>query len=136
MALFNSCPRISFSIDFTDSQHQKSPIEIENTYIEAPVSSEFEFSEFSPVTDETMISADELFFKGRMLPLKENGPKITTTLGDELLANGGDDYKDNVATRLVKGWKERLGLKRSTGRVVRKKGGKNGDGDLGRVDEI
>ncbi|KAL0334852.1 UNVERIFIED_CONTAM: hypothetical protein Sradi_4697100 [Sesamum radiatum] len=120
-------PRISFSNDFADPQQ---PIKLDNSYREAPVSSDFEFS----VPNYTMISADELFFKGKMLPLRENCTK-TTTLRDELLA-GGDDYED-VSPRLAKGanrWKERFGLKRS--QVVPKKSDKNNDGSLESVDEM
>ncbi|KAK6136897.1 hypothetical protein DH2020_029342 [Rehmannia glutinosa] len=121
-------PRISFSNDFADSQQ---PIKLENSYREAPVSSEFEFF----VPNNTMISADQLFFKGKMVPLRENCAK-TTTLRDELL-NGGDDYED-VSPRLAKGtsrWKEMLGLKRSHV-VVPKKSDKNGDGSLESIDEM
>ncbi|GFP91130.1 hypothetical protein PHJA_001257000 [Phtheirospermum japonicum] len=133
MALYN-CPRISFSVDFADSQPP--PIQLQNSYREAPVSSDFEFFGFSGSNDtSSMISADELFFKGRMLPSKENCPRInTTTLRDELLAS---DDEDNLSTtRPVKGagrWRERLGLKRS-----HKKGEKinNDDGGLGRINEM
>ncbi|KAI3445995.1 hypothetical protein Pfo_002660 [Paulownia fortunei] len=120
-------PRISFSNDFADPQQ---PIKLENSYREAPVSSDFQFS----VPNYTMISADELFFKGKMLPLRENCTK-TTTLRDELLA-GDDDYED-VSPRLAKGtsrWKERLGLKRS--HIVPKKSDKNADGSLESIDEM
>ncbi|KAL0384202.1 UNVERIFIED_CONTAM: hypothetical protein Sradi_2814500 [Sesamum radiatum] len=126
--LYNTMsPRISFSNDFADPLQ---PIKLENSYREAPVSSDFEFS----VPNYTMISADELFFKGKMLPLRENCTK-TTTLRDELLA-GGDDYED-VSPRLAKGanrWKERFGLRRS--QVVPKKSDKNNDGSLESVDEM
>ncbi|KAL0356825.1 UNVERIFIED_CONTAM: hypothetical protein Scaly_1368200 [Sesamum calycinum] len=61
-------PRISFSNDFADPQQ---PIKLDNSYREAPVSSDFEFS----VPNYTMISADELFFKGKMLPLRETARK-------------------------------------------------------------
>ncbi|CAI9769931.1 unnamed protein product [Fraxinus pennsylvanica] len=119
-------PRISFSSDFADPQ----PVmKQENSYREAPVSSDFEFS----ISNNTMISADELFFKGNLLPLKENCTK-TTTLRDELLVDD-DDYK-NVSPRLPKGtslWKERLGLKRS--HIVPKKADKN-DGVVERTDDL
>ncbi|KAL2477247.1 uncharacterized protein Fot_46261 [Forsythia ovata] len=101
----------------------------ENSYREAPVSSDFEFS----ISNNTMISADELFFKGKLLPLKENCTK-TTTLRDELLVD--DDDHENVSPRLAKGtslWKERLGLKRS--HIVPKKADKN-DGALERTDDL
>ncbi|CAI9765569.1 unnamed protein product [Fraxinus pennsylvanica] len=108
-------PRISFSNDFAD------PLPVmkqENSYREAPVSSDFEFS----ISNNAIISADELFSKGKLLPLKENCTK-TTTLRDELLVDD-DDY-DNVSPRLPKGtcvWKERL--KRS--HIVPKKADKSG----------
>ncbi|KAI3448103.1 hypothetical protein Pfo_004768 [Paulownia fortunei] len=128
--LYNTMsPRISFSNDFADPQQ---PINLENSYRQAPVSSDFEFS----VPNYTMISADELFFKGKMLPLRENCPK-TTTLRDELLA-GDDDYEDIASPRLGKGtsrWKERLGLKRSQS-MVPKKAEKNINGALERIDEM
>lgn len=98
-------PRISFSSDFTDAQH---PIKKhETTYREAPVSSDFEFS----VKTLNMTTADEIFFKGVMLPTK---PKMT--LREELLVGDDDDDGFSVVyPRLQKSscrWKQRLGLKR------------------------
>ncbi|CAA2934612.1 Hypothetical predicted protein [Olea europaea subsp. europaea] len=111
-------PRISFSNDFADPQ----PVMKQgNSYREAPVSSDFEFS----ISNNTMISADELFSKGKLLPLKENCTK-TTTLRDELLVGDDDDDYENASPRLAKGtslWRERLGLKRSP--IVPKKADKN-----------
>ncbi|KAL3538882.1 hypothetical protein ACH5RR_002248 [Cinchona calisaya] len=116
-------PRISFSNDFADTQQ---PIKHENSYREAPVSSDFEFS----VSGYDMISADELFFKGKILPTK------TSTLKDELLVE--DDYTD-MSPRLSKGmsrWKERLGLKRSHIHHLRRKSAdKNNDEVLESIDE-
>ncbi|KAL3626838.1 hypothetical protein CASFOL_029317 [Castilleja foliolosa] len=152
MALY-SCPRISFSVDFADSQQQ-----LQNSYSEAPVSSDFEFFGFSGSKDtsssmisadelffkgrikdtsSSMISAEELFFKGRMLPLKDNHrPKVnTTTLRDELLAS--DNEHNLSTTRPVKGvgrWRERLGLKRSHKKAGEKINNENGG--LGRIDEM
>ncbi|CAK9181245.1 unnamed protein product [Ilex paraguariensis] len=100
-------PRISFSSDFADTQK---PIKHDRSYREAPVSSDFEFS----VSNKNMISADELFFKGKLLPAK------ITTLRDELLVDD-DDYGD-VLPRRPKNtgrWKEKLGLKRA--QIVPKK---------------
>ncbi|XP_051147114.1 uncharacterized protein LOC127262466 [Andrographis paniculata] len=100
-------PRISFSSDFGDPQQA---IKLENGYREAPVSSDFAFT----VPTYSMISADEVFFKGKMLPLRENCTRITT-LKEELLA-GEDDDDDIDSARIGKGmssWKERLGIKRS-----------------------
>ncbi|KAL8497036.1 hypothetical protein ACS0TY_020645 [Phlomoides rotata] len=75
------------------------------------------------------VSADELFFNGKMIP--SNTKK--TTLGDVLLA--GDD--GILSSKMGKGtswWKQRLGLKRSQG-VVPKKGERN-IGGLEKIDEM
>lgn len=115
-------PRISFSSDFLDSQN---PI---RSYREAPVSSDFEFS----VKNYSMISADEVFSNGRMVPLKENSMKATT-LRDELIS-GDDGYGGGVPKlKVLKSWRERLGLKRSHN-VAPKKNEKSID-SLGRIDE-
>ncbi|KAF9603879.1 hypothetical protein IFM89_038137 [Coptis chinensis] len=95
-------PRISFSNDFIDTQQT---IKHEhNSSREVPVASEhFEFS----VNRYTMMPADELFFKGALLPFKK------TTLRDELLV---DHEEDDVSVRPPKvptKWKEFLGLKKS-----------------------
>ena len=78
---------------------------------ETPVSTDFEFS----VTNYSMMSADELFFKGRLLPFKDNGSnQMQRTIRDELLVD--DDQDDEVSPRPPKGstrWKGLLGLKRS-----------------------
>ncbi|XP_073025061.1 uncharacterized protein [Primulina huaijiensis] len=127
--LYNITPRISFSNDFAD---QQPPIKLENIYREAPVSSDFEFS----VPKYSMISADELFSKGKLVPSKENCIiDSPTTLRDELLI-GDDDY-ENVSPRIAKGtsrWKERFGFHRSN--VVSKKIDKNMDRGLERIDEL
>ncbi|RWR90062.1 putative membrane-associated kinase regulator 1 -like protein [Cinnamomum micranthum f. kanehirae] len=102
-------PRISFSNDFVDPDHM---IKHERATSSAPISSDFEFSR----TDYTMITAEEIFFKGRLLPLKEN---CTTqlqkmTLRDELLHRDG--WEDDVSQRPPKAptrWKELLGLKKT-----------------------
>ncbi|XVF45156.1 hypothetical protein PTKIN_Ptkin02bG0182600 [Pterospermum kingtungense] len=113
-------PRISFSNDFA-GPHQG--IKYESNYREAPVTSDFEFS----VKNYAMIPADEIFFKGMLLPLKDGngsdqGRKLT--LRDTLLVDDDDDsdFEDSLP-RLQKGsgcWKERLGIKRAN--VVSKKG--------------
>ncbi|KAK6253550.1 hypothetical protein QUC31_015270 [Theobroma cacao] len=112
-------PRISFSNDFADP-HQG--LKYESNYREAPVSSDFEFS----VKNYAMIPADEIFFKGMLLPSKDNigtdqGRKLT--LRDTLLVD--DEFQDSLP-RLHKGsgwWKERLGLKRTN--VASQKGNRN-----------
>lgn len=108
-------PRISFSNDFADAQHV---IKHERSSREAPVSSDFEFS----VTNYSMMSADELFSKGRLLPYKDSnkcqmqrGGGATTTLRDELLV---EDREDDVSFhRPPKGsttrWKGLLGRRRT-----------------------
>lgn len=95
-------PRISFSNDFVVSQQA---IKHENIYREAPVSSDFEFS----VKNYSMISADQAFFKGMLLPLSSEGSK-KVTIRDELL---NDDDSPKWPKSLSR-WKERLGLKRSS----------------------
>lgn len=122
-------PRISFSNDFADCQHPMMRQQ-DYSYKEAPVSSDnFEFS----VSGYSMISADEVFCKGKLMPLKDRSCGKTTTLRDELLqANNDDDYGDLFPCRMPKGmsrWRERLGLKRS--HIFPRKADKN----LERIDE-
>lgn len=97
-------PRISFSNDFADIQQ---PTKHENIYREAPVSSEFEFC----AENYNMISADEVFFQGVLLPV----PAVKKmTLRDELLSVE-DDYENVVFPKMSKNgsrWRERLGLKK------------------------
>jgi hypothetical protein len=104
-------PRISFSNDFVDIQ--QAATRQERSSRDAPASSDFEFS----VTNYSMMSgADELFFKGRLLPFKDNynnQMQRTTTLRDELLV---DDDDKHVSMRPPKGstrWKGLLGLKKT-----------------------
>ncbi|XAR59459.1 hypothetical protein NMG60_11015301 [Bertholletia excelsa] len=101
-------PRISFSSDFADAQmltrHEG------GGYREPPVSSDFAFS----VSGYGMISADEVIFKGKLVPLKEPSMTRMTTLKEELLVE--DEY-ESVCSRPPKGsgrWKERLGLRRGS----------------------
>ncbi|CAK7329865.1 unnamed protein product [Dovyalis caffra] len=106
-------PRISFSNDFVDAQQT---IKYESSYREAPVSTDFEFS----VKNNSMIPADEIFFKGTMLPLKDNctNQLRKMTLRDELLVD--DQYDDAFPSPKISGWwKEKLGLKR--GNIAPKK---------------
>ncbi|KAK4377243.1 hypothetical protein RND71_003539 [Anisodus tanguticus] len=82
----------------------------------------------------SMISADDLFCKGKLLPLRDNCTK-TTTLKDELLVVD-DDYNDIFIPRMGKGlmksWMERLGLNRS--HILPRKADKS-SGGLDRIDE-
>ncbi|CAN4082893.1 unnamed protein product [Withania somnifera] len=107
--LYSMSPRISFSNDFIDSSATSSQqLMMKNHERDAPVSSDFEFS----VTNYSMISADELFSKGRLLPFKETHK--TTTIRDELLNDDNDD--DDFTLRIPKSptrWKGLLGLKKS-----------------------
>ncbi|KAK6923027.1 hypothetical protein RJ641_011331 [Dillenia turbinata] len=113
-----SSPRISFSNDFVETQHQQQIIKHERSS-SAPDSSDFEFS----VTNYSMMSADELFSKGRLLPFKDftstNNNNCSNqlqkmTLRDELLVDD-EDGDDVVFQRPpIKGrWKGFWGLKRS-----------------------
>ncbi|KAJ9170710.1 hypothetical protein P3X46_018800 [Hevea brasiliensis] len=125
-------PRISFSNDFLDSQQIIN--QERSSRSEAPVSTDFEFS----VSNYSMMSADELFFKGRLLPFKDNGSnsQMQRTIRDELLVNDDDQYEGHeVSLRPPKGstrWKGLLGLKRS--HIGSKKVDKS-DGSVERVGE-
>ncbi|KAF5736136.1 hypothetical protein HS088_TW14G00271 [Tripterygium wilfordii] len=110
-------PRISFSNDFADSQHQQHIVKQESSRSsfsrdQGPVSTDFEFSVTNNYS--MMSGADELFFKGRLLPFKDNNK---TTLREELLA--GDDGDDDIMPSSLKPpksstrWKGLLGLKRN-----------------------
>ncbi|KAA0037106.1 uncharacterized protein E5676_scaffold832G001760 [Cucumis melo var. makuwa] len=104
-------PRISFSNDFVET---KQPLKLENIYREAPVSSDFEFS----VKDRCMISADEIFFQGKLLPLKDslrNHVLVKTTLRDELQVNEEeDDISFPKFTKISSSscWKEKFGFRK------------------------
>ncbi|XP_042482539.1 uncharacterized protein LOC122062943 [Macadamia integrifolia] len=132
-------PRISFSNDFVDAHAQaQQMIKYEcNSREAAPAaaasSSDFEFS----VTNYSMMTADELFFKGRLLPFKQDNCTNQfqkMTLRDELLIHD-DDCDDGVSHRPPKGsikWKGLLGLKRS--HILSKKADKS-DGSVDRAAE-
>lgn len=118
-------PRISFSNDFVDSQQAMKQDRSSRSSDTVPVvSSDFEFS----VTNYSMMSADELFSKGRLLPYNNNNSNnnnqmrraTTTTLREELLVDDDDDEykgfslrpphnKGSSSTR----WKGLLGLRKS-----------------------
>ncbi|GMH14776.1 hypothetical protein Nepgr_016617 [Nepenthes gracilis] len=112
-------PRISFSNDFADSHSQGNIVKQERGSREAPVSTDFEFS----VTNYSMMSADQLFFKGRLLPLKDacsnnQMQRTTTTLREELLVDDGEDVdRSGFSLKPPKGsstrWKGLLGLRKS-----------------------
>ncbi|XP_014520526.1 uncharacterized protein LOC106777460 isoform X1 [Vigna radiata var. radiata] len=112
-------PRISFSNDFVDVQQAMKQQEQRGSRSDAPaVSSDFEFS----VTNYSMMSADELFFKGRLLSYKDNcnnhmmQQRATTTLKEELLTND-DEYDQGFSLRPPKAsstrWKGLLGLRKT-----------------------
>ncbi|GAA0174240.1 hypothetical protein LIER_27678 [Lithospermum erythrorhizon] len=122
-------PRISFSNDFVESSssnttsanshhHNLHQQMMRMAYRDAPVSSDFEFS----VPNYSMMSADELFSQGKLLPYKESCNNIkqmqkgTTTLRDELLAEDNDDEDGNFPLKPPKTsprWRGILGLKKS-----------------------
>ncbi|GAB4848964.1 hypothetical protein Ancab_003778 [Ancistrocladus abbreviatus] len=114
-------PRISFSNDFVDPHSQGSFIKQERANREAPVSTDFEFS----VTNYSMMSADELFFKGRLLPLKDScsnnnnqmqRTNTITTLREELLVDDDEDDDYGFSRKPPKGsstrWKGFMGLRK------------------------
>ncbi|CAL0312803.1 unnamed protein product [Lupinus luteus] len=107
-------PRISFSNDFVDSQQAMKQERGSPRSDSSLVSSDFEFS----VTNYNMMSADELFSKGRLLPFKDNKVhKGTTTLREELLVDEDEEYQE-FSLRPPKGssstrWKGFLGLRKS-----------------------
>ncbi|XP_076920333.1 uncharacterized protein LOC143581426 [Bidens hawaiensis] len=108
-------PRISFSNDFIDSNHH------EESYTEAPVSSDFEFS----VPSFSSNSADEVFFKGKLPPLKEK----VVTLRDELLS-GHDDDDMFINNKISTGWwREKFGLRKN-------QSGKSDNKNLGVLETI
>ncbi|CAN1343717.1 hypothetical protein LINPERPRIM_LOCUS39877 [Linum perenne] len=104
-------PRISFSNDFADSQQMMMMMKQERHPPPAS-SSDFEFS----VTGYSMMSADELFSKGRILPFKDNSSSSMqrTTIRDELLVDEDSEASSQRPPRGSSGrWKGFLGLRRS-----------------------
>lgn len=94
-------PRISFSSGFAATKHDMVK------YKEAPASSDdFEFG----VENFSMITADEIFFDGMILPLKEeNTAKRMSTLREELSEE--DEGSPRSKSKGSSGWwRERLGL--------------------------
>ncbi|GLU13573.1 hypothetical protein SLE2022_302020 [Rubroshorea leprosula] len=102
-------PRISFSNDFVESHHGHQIVKQERN--STPVSSDFEFS----VSNYSMMSADELFFKGKLLPFRDTcNNQMQRTLREELLVEEEED--DMFQIRPPKGsqkWKGFLSLKKS-----------------------
>ncbi|RWW17815.1 hypothetical protein GW17_00018239 [Ensete ventricosum] len=100
-----AAPRISFSGDFAvEPPATRTP--------GPPPDPNFEFA----VGSHSMIDADQLFFKGRLLPLKDShqgGPQRITTLREELGANNEDGVQLERPPRGTIKWKELLGLKKS-----------------------
>ncbi|XP_010432417.1 PREDICTED: uncharacterized protein LOC104716697 [Camelina sativa] len=95
-------PRISFSSGFAATKHDMIK------YKEAPASSDdFEFG----VENFSMTTADEIFFDGMILPLKEeaNTTKRMSTLREEL-SEEDDDSPRSKSKGSSGWWRERLGL--------------------------
>ncbi|XP_047313462.1 uncharacterized protein LOC124916748 [Impatiens glandulifera] len=111
-------PRISFSNDFVESHHHHHHLKPRSA-LPPPPSSDFEFS----VTGYSMITADELFFQGKLLPFKDCSTRptttTTTTLREELLAGDGDDLVEVVSnnkessTNSSGRWRDLLGLRKT-----------------------
>lgn len=106
-------PRMSFSSDFVlEPPPPRGP----------PSRADADF-EFSPVGSRPMMAADQLFSKGRILPLRDQAaPRAPTTLRDELRAHGDATDRGGAGAggaRRGQRWKELLGLKRA----AHKKGG-------------
>ncbi|CAM8944438.1 unnamed protein product [Rhodiola kirilowii] len=108
-------PRISFSNDFVESQQLRNSTR-EQIQAPQPVSSDFEFS----VASDSMMSADDLFCKGKLLPFKQSQlQRAATTLRDELLHDDEDEHGILAAySRPPKGsstkWKGIWGLNKRT----------------------
>ncbi|KAL5207200.1 hypothetical protein ABZP36_031635 [Zizania latifolia] len=99
-------PRISFSSDFAVEPPPPPPVQ--NRAMNLRCQEEdlnFEFS----VGSHPMMAADQLFSKGRILPLKDGftAGRPPTTLRDEL--RGGDERASGKGSSR---WKEMLGLRK------------------------
>ncbi|CAO2828008.1 unnamed protein product [Amaranthus hypochondriacus] len=105
-------PRISFSNDFVESHNSQHNNFISRSEL-PPASTDFEFSGVSSFN--MVSSADELFFKGRLLPFKDTNTQMQRTLRDELLVN--DDEPDfslkPPRSSSSNKWKGFLGLRKS-----------------------
>lgn len=119
-------PRISFSNDFVEIRTETSKT-ARSSPLSKPegsssASENFEFS----VSNYTMMPADELFSKGKLLPFKETN-QVQRTLREELLVDEDEEESPRGATNIFspkppvissssssKGrWKGLLGLKRA-----------------------
>ncbi|XP_062220387.1 uncharacterized protein LOC133919861 [Phragmites australis] len=103
-------PRISFSSDFA-VEPPPPPVQNRAMSLRCQEDLNFEFS----VGSHPMMAADELFSKGRILPLKSGGAfagRPPTTLRDELRAGGADD-DERASTKGSSRWKEMLGLRKA-----------------------
>ncbi|XP_074591697.1 uncharacterized protein LOC141847542 [Curcuma longa] len=103
-------PRVSFSSDFA--------VEPPRAAVRSPPPDpNFEFAVGG---GNSTIDADQLFFKGRLLPLEDSGhghgqrQRAVTTLREELLsqAGGGCDWPERPLRGSAIKWKELLGLKK------------------------
>lgn len=103
-------PRMSFSSDF--ALEPPPPPPQSGLGRASTGDADFEFS----VGSHPMMAADQLFSKGRILPLREAaaGGRGPVTLRDELRARDGND-RHRRAARQVSGtrWKELLGLRKA-----------------------
>ncbi|WVZ73530.1 hypothetical protein U9M48_021825 [Paspalum notatum var. saurae] len=110
-------PRISFSSDFAVEPAPAVQNRAMSLRCQDQEDLNFEFS----VGSRPMMAADQLFSKGRILPLKDNAASFAarppTTLRDELRGGGGGDDNDRAAAAAAaKGsnrWKEMLGLRKA-----------------------
>ncbi|KAJ1256272.1 hypothetical protein BS78_K054600 [Paspalum vaginatum] len=106
-------PRISFSSDFAVEAPPPAPNRAMSLRCQDQEDLNFEFS----VGSHPMMAADQLFSKGRILPLKDNGAlagRPPTTLRDELIrGGGGGDDDERAAAKGSSRWKEMLGLRKA-----------------------
>uniref|UniRef100_A0A9I9CS68 Uncharacterized protein n=2 Tax=Cucumis melo TaxID=3656 RepID=A0A9I9CS68_CUCME len=126
-------PRLSFSNDFVESSNNPSPTNTTNNIQDpkilsnTPPSDDFEFSP-NPTNHTAMTAADQLFFKGKLLP----------TLGDELLIDDDEDIAPVPPKSGLPKWKEFLSLKRSVvdGRCTATDNNKNIDANQGKIPKL
>ncbi|XP_023639084.1 uncharacterized protein LOC17886034 [Capsella rubella] len=120
----NGAARISFSNEFVEIRSEKSNAK-SNNIVNSRSSLSMHSADFAfSVTDYAMIPADEIFLKGKILPLKETS-HVHRTLKEELLVEEEGSVIDRNIFSLrplslpsssfsTKGtWRELLGLKRT-----------------------